>query len=160
MWSSWCHCHPIISCFDKIQIGLFFLELAYPGCRGKKGLSIAECIDAYCIQMYIVLELLFLWLGGWSGQQYHATPWGWPKTWNTQGILWTWKTHRILREFCATLQKLFVVIFPRLHRFPWEFCMSFSGSENSLSIPGFSRFVAEWSKQLLTGKQDRYDLRE
>jgi len=25
MWSSWCHCHPIISCFIKIQIGLTFL---------------------------------------------------------------------------------------------------------------------------------------
>jgi len=23
------------------------------------------------------------------------------KTWNTQGFLWTWKTHGILREFCA-----------------------------------------------------------
>ena len=33
---------------------------------------------------------------------------GWPQTWknqetwNTQGILWTWKTHGILTEFCAT----------------------------------------------------------
>ena len=25
IWSSWCHCHPIISCFIKIQIGLIFL---------------------------------------------------------------------------------------------------------------------------------------
>jgi len=23
-WSSWCHCHPIISCFSKIQNGLSF----------------------------------------------------------------------------------------------------------------------------------------
>jgi len=28
-----------------------------------------------------------------------AIPW---KTWNTQGIFWTWKTRGILREFCAT----------------------------------------------------------
>jgi len=28
IWSSWCHCHPIISCFIKIQIGLIFLVLA------------------------------------------------------------------------------------------------------------------------------------
>jgi len=24
IWSSWCYCHPIISCFSKIQIGLTF----------------------------------------------------------------------------------------------------------------------------------------
>ena len=36
IWSSWCHCHPIISCFIKIQIGLTFLEQAYPGCLEKE----------------------------------------------------------------------------------------------------------------------------
>jgi len=33
---------------------------------------------------------------------------GWPqtwKTWNTQGFVWTWKTHGILKEFCATSGK-------------------------------------------------------
>jgi len=30
-------CHPVISCFFKIQIGLTFLVLAYPGCPGKTG---------------------------------------------------------------------------------------------------------------------------
>jgi len=25
IWSSWCHCHPIISCFIKIQTVLTFL---------------------------------------------------------------------------------------------------------------------------------------
>ena len=33
---------------------------------------------------------------------------GWPQTWkawNTQGFLWTWKTHGILREFCSTSGK-------------------------------------------------------
>jgi len=34
IWSSWCHCHPIISCFITIQIGLTFLVLAYPDCPG------------------------------------------------------------------------------------------------------------------------------
>jgi len=33
--SSWCHCHPVTSCFIKIQTGLTFLVLAYPGCPGK-----------------------------------------------------------------------------------------------------------------------------
>jgi len=35
-WSCWCHCHPIISCCIKIQIGLTFLMPAYPGCSGKE----------------------------------------------------------------------------------------------------------------------------
>jgi len=33
--SSWCHCHPIVSCFIKYQIGLTFLVLDYRGCSGK-----------------------------------------------------------------------------------------------------------------------------
>jgi len=46
IWSSSCHCHPIISCFIKIQIGLTFLAPAYPGCPGKeaiKRVSIFPC---------------------------------------------------------------------------------------------------------------------
>jgi len=34
IWSSWCHCHPIISCSSKIQNVLPLP--AYPGCLGKK----------------------------------------------------------------------------------------------------------------------------
>jgi len=37
--SSWCHCHLIISCFIKIQIGLTFLVPAYPGCTWKRPLA-------------------------------------------------------------------------------------------------------------------------
>jgi len=36
IWSSCCHCHPIISCCSKIQNGLTFLVPAYPGCPGKE----------------------------------------------------------------------------------------------------------------------------
>ena len=39
IWSSWYHCHPIISCFIIIQIGLTFLVLTYPGCPGKRQLN-------------------------------------------------------------------------------------------------------------------------
>jgi len=39
IWSSWCHCHPIISCFIKIRIGLTFMVPAYPGCRGKEAVK-------------------------------------------------------------------------------------------------------------------------
>jgi len=35
----WSSCHPIISCFLKIQIGFTFLLLAYPGCPGKETVS-------------------------------------------------------------------------------------------------------------------------
>jgi len=36
IWSSWCHCHPIISCFIKIRLGLTFLVPVYWGCPGKE----------------------------------------------------------------------------------------------------------------------------
>jgi len=38
-WSSGYHCHPIVSCFIKIQIGLTFLMPAYPGCPGKEAVK-------------------------------------------------------------------------------------------------------------------------
>jgi len=45
IWSSWCHCHLIISCFIKIQIGLTFLVLAYPGYPGKKAVKrVSVCL--------------------------------------------------------------------------------------------------------------------
>jgi len=34
IWSSWFHCHPIISCVSKIHNGLPFWLTAYPGCPG------------------------------------------------------------------------------------------------------------------------------
>jgi len=39
IWSSYCHCHPIISCLIKIQAGLTFLVLAYPSCPGKESVK-------------------------------------------------------------------------------------------------------------------------
>ena len=39
IWSSWCHCHAVISCFIKIQPGLTFLVPAYPGCSKKRPLN-------------------------------------------------------------------------------------------------------------------------
>jgi len=43
IWSSWCHCHPIICCFIKIQIGLTFLVPAYPRCPGKEAIKWTVC---------------------------------------------------------------------------------------------------------------------
>ena len=65
VWSSWCHCHPTISCFIKIQICLTFLVPASTGCRGKevmKWVSVCELVlvcafdllmcDEFCPVMY------------------------------------------------------------------------------------------------------------
>jgi len=39
-----CIWHPIISCFIKIQLGLSFLVLAYPGCPGKETIKrVSSC---------------------------------------------------------------------------------------------------------------------
>jgi len=42
--SSWCHCHPIISCFIKIRFGLTFLVPAYPCCVGKEAILLLNLI--------------------------------------------------------------------------------------------------------------------
>ena len=47
IWSSWCHCHPIISAFIKIQIDLSFLLLVYPGCPGKEAIK-RTSLCLYC----------------------------------------------------------------------------------------------------------------
>ena len=53
--SSWCDCHPIISCFVKIQNCLTFLVPAYPGCP-----SISICF----ISIMIIMMQLCVWLIG------------------------------------------------------------------------------------------------
>jgi len=53
MWSSWRHCHPIISCLIKIQIGLTFLVPAYPGCPGKEAVKqVSVCLSYTRQQTY------------------------------------------------------------------------------------------------------------
>ena len=54
IWSSWRHCHPIISCFIKIQIGL----LAYRGCRGKE---VTERSSVCRLSLKRVNEALQIW---------------------------------------------------------------------------------------------------
>jgi len=49
IWFSWCQCHPIISCFIKIQIGLTFLVPAYSGCPGKEAVKrVSVCLSVTC----------------------------------------------------------------------------------------------------------------
>ena len=40
LWSSWCYCHPIISCFIKIQIGLTFMVPTCSDCTEKRPLNV------------------------------------------------------------------------------------------------------------------------
>ena len=46
IWFSWCHCHPIVSCFIKIQNGFIFLVPAYPGCPRKEDV---ERVFVFCL---------------------------------------------------------------------------------------------------------------
>ena len=53
IWSSWWHCHPIISCFIKIQNGLTVLVPTYGGCRRNRSLNSCPsdcllCPGTYC----------------------------------------------------------------------------------------------------------------
>jgi len=51
--SSWCHYHPLISCFIKIQIGLTFLVPAYPGCPQKEAVK--------QVSVYVVVLCAMFW---------------------------------------------------------------------------------------------------
>ena len=45
IWFSWCHCHPVVACFIKIQIGLTVLVLVHPGCPGKEAVKpVSVCL--------------------------------------------------------------------------------------------------------------------
>jgi len=52
VWSSWCHCDPIISCFLKIQNGLTFVVLAYQGCPGKEAVKRVSVCLSLCIFVF------------------------------------------------------------------------------------------------------------
>jgi len=58
IWSRWCHCCTMISCFIKIQIGLTFLVPAYPGCPGKEA---AKWLYICSADIVVVLRLIWLW---------------------------------------------------------------------------------------------------
>ena len=46
IWSSYCHCYPIVSCFIKIQFVLTILVPAYPGCPGKEAAKrVSVCLS-------------------------------------------------------------------------------------------------------------------
>jgi len=39
IWSTWCHCHPVVSCFIKIQTGLTFWDRLTKVVLEKKSLN-------------------------------------------------------------------------------------------------------------------------
>jgi len=55
IWSSWCHCYAIISCFIKIQIGLTFLVPAYQIVLEKRSLN--GCLSDL-VQTGLVFQVL------------------------------------------------------------------------------------------------------
>ena len=66
IWFSWCHCHPIISCSSKIQIGLTFLVLAYTGCPGKEPIKwMSVCLGVKFLSVSTLQTDVVLVLTGW-----------------------------------------------------------------------------------------------
>ena len=56
IWSTWCHCHPIISFSSKIQIGSTFLVPAYPDCPGKEAVKRASvCLFYAWFSTYVFM---------------------------------------------------------------------------------------------------------
>ena len=59
IWSSWCHCHPIISAFKNPDWFILLLP-AYPGCPGKKAvkqvLLFFLTTSRHCLQLKRVEE--------------------------------------------------------------------------------------------------------
>jgi len=55
IWSSLCHCHPVISCFI-IQIGLTFLVPAYPGHSREEAVKQVSVLCLHFILMALVLS--------------------------------------------------------------------------------------------------------
>jgi len=57
IWSSWCHSHPVISCFNKTEIGLTFLVPTYAGVLEKRPLI--GCLSVYWFGLALWFWFLF-----------------------------------------------------------------------------------------------------
>jgi len=51
-WSSWCHCHPIVSCFIKIQIASTFLMPSLARLSWKRRCWTGVCLSVWCWVMW------------------------------------------------------------------------------------------------------------
>jgi len=95
IWSSWCHCHPVISCCIKIQIDLIFLVPAYRSCPGKEAVErVSVCMSYY--QLVLggsagVKGAVRLpseeFCGGWSEDEVRLLATGWGVSW---WMKWGW----------------------------------------------------------------------
>jgi len=77
VWPSWCHCHPISSCFIKIQNDLTFLVPAYPGCLGKEAIKwlspyLCVCTNSDRGISQLLLQNILQWS---SSNMSHSTVW-------------------------------------------------------------------------------------
>jgi len=53
IWSSWCHCHSIISCSRSNTEWFTFLAPAYPGCSGKRPLNRCSSSSSSVVDMCV-----------------------------------------------------------------------------------------------------------
>ena len=90
LWSIWCYCHPIISCFVIIQNGSAFLVPAYSRCPGKEIVK-------------FVLFLLLLLLPRFSGMQNIVT--------SVSAGLWLFM-RGYLKSQVAELSQIFLCLLP------------------------------------------------
>ena len=58
IWSSGCHCHPIISCFSKIQNGLPFWYRLTQDVLEKRPLNVCVCMRC-CICVFLNLHMFY-----------------------------------------------------------------------------------------------------
>jgi len=50
-------CHPIVSCFIKVQIALNFLVLAYSGCLHQEAIKRVTVVVRVFFTEHVVMEL-------------------------------------------------------------------------------------------------------
>ena len=60
IWFSWCHCHPIISCFRRIQNGLSFWYWPTQVVLEKRPLNgcVCLCVSVICLEAFTCLPSL------------------------------------------------------------------------------------------------------
>jgi len=99
IWSSWCHCHPIISCFIKIQNGLTFMVPAYTGCPGKRGWVYVRMYVQYLVHILLMRSTKT------------------PDIWACLSIKWFPATNSSVKPFTLSIAAQSAgCVFPHLHR--------------------------------------------
>ena len=85
IWSSWCHCHPVISCFSKIQNGLSFWYRPTQVVLEKRPLNGCMCVSSNsCVYIYMYTWHIWTAFKG----SYQKT-----RRWERQEYLEPWRVH-------------------------------------------------------------------